>query len=283
MIVKNKLIILILLLLLACSKQTSNQEDLIFTSNYPLKLIVQEIFGDTASVQCIVPPNVSEHTFEPKVSDIAKLERAKVVFYVSDNLDNWATKNIENRLAILYLLPEDKIYFFEDGKTPDPHFWTSPKTVFLIVDTLASILIKQFPNFQQKILENSKKFKNSLLILNDTLESLFSKIQGKYVFLFHPSFRYFIRDYGLNYGGSIEEAPGAEPTPSHLNNLIKKIRETGTKAIFTEPQLNPHTAKVLAKNAKVKLYEVDPLGNYEIKNYEQFVLKNAKTFWEALK
>lgn len=275
--------VLFLFLLFSCSKHSTNDENYIFTTNYPLKLIVQEIFVDTSLVGCIVPPNVSEHSFEPKVSDIAKLEKAKVVFYVSDNLDKWVAKNIQNRREVIDLLPNENLYHFEDGKTPDPHFWTSPKTVLSILDTIANILIGRFPNFQKEILENTKRFKHRLQGLDDSVETLLAPVRGKYVFLFHPSFRYFIRDYGLIYGGSIEEVPGAEPTPSHLNELIKKIKETRTKAIFTEPQLNPHTAEVLAKNANVKLYQVDPLGNFDIKNYEQFVLKNTKTFLEALR
>lgn len=280
----NKVFTFFLLFLFACSKNTdSSISSFIYTSNYPLKLIVQEIVGDTSLVKCLVPPHVSEHTFEPKVSDINNLQKSKLVLYASDNLDKWATKSLPNRLQLLNLLPKDQIFYFEDGVTPDPHFWTSPKTVLSLVDNLSNTLIQKFPEKRQQILENSKAFKKQLQNLSDSIATLLEPVRGKYVFLFHPSFRYFIRDFGLNYGGSVEETPGAEPTPSHLNNLIKKIKETNTKAIFSEPQLNPHSAQVLAKNANVKLMEIDPIGTYDIKSYKEFVYKNAKTILDALK
>ncbi|MGB9852567.1 MAG: metal ABC transporter substrate-binding protein [Candidatus Kapaibacteriota bacterium] len=278
----KKALVLFLLLIVACTKQENNSKELIFTSNYPLKLIIQGIVGDSSIVFSIVPPNVSEHTFEPKVSDVNKLDNAKIVFYVADNLDKWATKSISNKIQVLKLLPENEIYLFEDGKTPDPHFWTSPKTVLSILDTLTTLLVEKLPEYKQKILESSRKFKSRLFALDDTIKKILSPLRGKYVFTFHPSFRYFLRDYGLIYGGSIEETPGAEPTLSHLNNIIQKIKQTQTKAIFTEPQLNPHSAEVIANSTGVRLFELDPIGNPKITTYDEFVLKNVKTILFAL-
>lgn len=279
---KQFILILLAFLVFACSKQTEPSQRFIFTSNYPLKLIVQEIVGDSSLVQSIIPPNVSEHSFEPKVSDIAKLENSILFLYVSDNLDAWVTKSIHNKIELIKLLPKEKILYF-DNNTPDPHFWTSPKTILALVDTLSSLLKSKIPHFSANIEKNKIAFKRKLEQLNQTLDTMLVGIRGKTIFLFHPSFLYFIRDFGLNYGGSVEEVPGSEPTASHLAELIKKIKETNTKAIFTEPQLNPHSAKVLATNANVQLYEIDPLGAKNVRTYEEFVLKNAKTFVDALK
>lgn len=279
---KNILFFLLLLFVISCSKQKENEQKFIFTSNYPLKLIIQEIVGDSSLVVSIIPPGVSEHTFEPKVSDIAKLESSLLFLYASDNLDSWVTKKLSNKIELIKLLPKEKILYY-DKETPDPHFWTSPRTIIALVDSISLILANKMPQNKENLERNSALFKKKLLRLDQTLDSLLAIIKGKTIFLFHPSFLYFIRDYGLTYGGSVEVIPGSEPTPSHLSELIKKIQETNTKAIFTEPQLNPHSAKVLASNANVKLYEIDPLGAKNVNSYEEFVLKNAKTLVEALK
>lgn len=279
---KNILFFLLLLFVISCSKQKENEQKFIFTSNYPLKLIIQEIVGDSSLVVSIIPPGVSEHTFEPKVSDIARLESSLLFFYASDNLDSWVTNKLSNKIELIKLLPKEKILYYEK-ETPDPHFWTSPRTIIALVDSISLILANIMPQNKENLERNSALFKKKLLRLDQTLDSLLAVIKGKTIFLFHPSFLYFIRDYGLTYGGSIEVIPGSEPTPSHLAELIKKIQETNTKAIFTEPQLNPNSAKVLASNANVKLYEIDPLGANNINSYEEFVLKNANTLVEALK
>ncbi|MFN3781613.1 MAG: metal ABC transporter substrate-binding protein, partial [Candidatus Kapaibacteriota bacterium] len=165
----------------------------------------------------------------------------------------------------------------------DPHLWTSPKTIYLILDTLAFILARNYPEKKDTFYLNAKRFKQKIDSINKVLDSLLTPIKNKPIFLFHPSLLYFIRDFDLLYGGAIEEIPGSEPTASHIANLINRVQTSGVRAIFSEPQLNPHTAEVIANHAKVKLYQLDPLGSENIKTYEDFVFSIARTIYEALK
>ena len=276
--------ILFFILLFSCKKnQVEERKDYIFTTNYPLKLIIQEITGDTSLVRCLIPPGISPHLFEPKVSDLQKLENSKAVFYVSDEMENWVTKNIPNKIALLNLLPKENTILMPDGKTYDPHFWTDPITVYALIDTLTEIISKYYPELQSKFLVNAQNFKNKLLELDKQVQQLLSPIKNRYVFLYHPSFLYFLTRYSLNYGGSIEEIPGGEPTPTQISKLVSKIQETSTKAIFSEPQLNDYTARTVAEMAGVELYELNPLGSNAIKSYSELIINNAKTLVEALK
>ncbi len=256
---------------------------IILTSNYPLKLILQEIVGTRIKVECLVPPSISPHTFQPKPSDITKIEKSALFFYTSDLLDHWISKSIENKISVFYLLPSSKKLKFEDGTIYDPHFWTDPTAVISIVDTLASIIASIEPENHDYYLTNANSFKIKLAQLDRIIDSMLTPIKGRTVFLFHPSFRYFLFRYGLKYGGSIEEVPGAEPTPNYLSRLIERIRESGTKAIFSEPQLNSNSAKVLAETANVQLYEIDPLGsNPQIGTFDKLLLYNVEILLKAL-
>jgi ABC-type Zn uptake system ZnuABC Zn-binding protein ZnuA len=60
--------------------------------------------------------------------------------------------------------------------------------------------------------------------------------------------------------GVIEEAPGREPSPGHLQKIIAAIKKTGVKAVFAEPQFSPRVAEVIAQEAGVKVLLLDPLG-----------------------
>ncbi len=278
----KKYLIIVSLFLLSCSKETQYGDNYIYTSIYPLKLIIQEIVGSDTFVKFIVPSNVSVHTFEPKVSDIQKLESSKIFFFVSKNFDFWVTKNVTNSIELLPLVPKEKICYIEN-LTPDPHLWTSPKTIYSIIDTLACILAINYPERKEAFHLNARTFKQRIDSINRVLDSLLTPIKNKPIFLFHPSLLYFIRDFDLLYGGAIEEIPGSEPTPSHIADLIDRIKTSGVSAIFTEPQLNPHTAEVIANHTNVKVYQLDPLGSENIKTYEDFVLSFARTIYEALK
>lgn len=82
----------------------------------------------------------------------------------------------------------------------------------------------------------------------------------------------------------IEEAPGREPTPRHLQNLVTAIRHSGIKAVFAEPQLNPRVAEMIAKEAEVKVLLLDPMGGrppYET-DYLQMMRYNLAALDQAL-
>lgn len=268
--------------LLSCGR--NEKERIILTSNYPLKLILQEIVAPRIKVESLVPPSISPHTFQPKPSDITKIEQSALFFYTSDLLDHWISKSIENKISVFDLLHNSKKLRFEDGKTYDPHFWTDPTAVISTVDTLANIVATLDPENRNYYLAKADSFKVKLARLDRAIDSMLTPIKGKSVFLFHPSFRYFLLRYDLKYGGSIEEVPGAEPTPNYLGELIQQIQTSGTKAIFSEPQLNPNSAKVLAETANVQVYEIDPLGSkHGIDTFEKLLLYNAEIFLRALK
>jgi ABC-type Zn uptake system ZnuABC Zn-binding protein ZnuA len=273
--------IIFCVVLVACGR--NEKERIILTSNHPLKLILQEIAATRIKVECLVPPSVSPHTFQPKPSDITKIEKSALFFYTSDLLDHWISKSIENKISVFDLLPNSKKLKFEEGTIEDPHFWTDPTAVISIVDTLANIIANFDPQNRNYYLAKADLLKIKLTQLDRNIDSMLTPIKGKSVFLFHPSFRYFLLRYGLKYGGSVEEIPGAEPTPNYLSELIKRIRESGAKAIFSEPQLNPSSAKVLAETANVKVYEIDPLGSkHGIDSFDKLLLYNTEIFLKAL-
>ncbi|MCX7879917.1 MAG: metal ABC transporter substrate-binding protein [Ignavibacteria bacterium] len=275
---------LLVLFLFGCATKEDNQnKNYIFTSNYPLKLIIQEIIGDSSRVISLVPPSASEHTFQPKFSDIQKLEKAKIFFYVSDLLDHWVTNTIPNKVEVIKFISKDRLIHYLEGSDVDPHFWTDPSIIESIVDSIARKLIAIFPEKAAEIQKNSNNFRSKLIRLDKQVREITRPIEGKYVFLFHPSFLYFLKRYNLNYGGSIEETAGMDPTPKHIQEIAKKIKEFELQAIFTEPQLNPEPAKVIAKETGVKLFELDPLGFQNVNSYEELILKNANTLLNALK
>jgi len=92
----------------------------------------------------------------------------------------------------------------------------------------------------------------------------------KYV-SFHASWDYFARRYGLTSVGVIEAAPGRNPTPIQIGNIVNQIKKHGIRAIFAEPQLNPKAAEVIAREANVNVLLLDPLGGPKLKNRHTYL------------
>src|SRR5660398_186036 len=56
---------------------------------------------------------------------------------------------------------------------------------------------------------------------------------------FHSAFTYYAEAYGLRQVAIIEESPGRSPSPRYLARLVDLIRDSGVRAVFTEPQFSP--------------------------------------------
>ena len=92
-----------------------------------------------------------------------------------------------------------------------------------------------------------------------------------------------LKRYNLNYAGAIELSPGKEASPRYLANLIEKIKKSGTKAIFSEPQLPDKPAKVISEATGLNIFILDPNGGIEGRNsYWDLILYNARTLKQAL-
>ncbi len=292
---RKLLIIFISIIFVSCMRKETGKP-IFIASDFPVKMILQEITGNPADVGVLLPPGASPHTFAPNPSDIVNSESAKALFYVSDNLDGWAARlHSKTNIELIKLLPKEFILTFDEPKgfglgmtgnnanVTDPHFWTDPLAVKALVPNLTETLCRLDSTNAQKYRNNAKIFEERLDMLDRQVRTMTANIKGKYLFLFHPSFRYFARRYGLIYGGSVEIDPGIEPPARYAENLMEKIKKSGTKALFTEPQFPKIPAKVIAQSLVLKLYQLDPIGGTAGREYYlDLIVHNALVLKEAL-
>lgn len=284
--------------LVSCSAQ--NTKKIIVVTGNPVYAIVKELAGPKVDVRRLVPPGASPHTYQPKPSDIYKVQAASALIYVSENNDGWAVDLPGSRkiIRLMDFLPKDMRLGFDGNfiygnpvdsskkvnpNAIDPHFWMDPMAVKAILPMLADTLAKIDPANAQTYRANAVLFTKRLDLIDKQIDAIIHPIKGTTVFLYHPSMLYFLKRYNMHYGGSIEESPGKEPSPQFIISLTEKIKSAGTKAVFYEPQLSDRTARLIADNAGIGLYLLDPVGgdkNREI--YQDILLYNAQTLRKAL-
>ena len=125
---------------------------------------------------------------------------------------------------------------------------------------IAAAFIQADPGHRAQYEANLQSYLAALDELNQEIAAKARTWRLRDFVAFHPSFSYFARRYNLHEVGTIEEAPGREPTPRHLQDLVAAIRRYGIKVVFAEPQLNPRVAEVIAQEAGVKVLRLDPMG-----------------------
>lgn len=287
-------VILFLQIIMGCSSKESKKE--IVTTIYPFKAILQEIVGNKYEVRAILTPGADPHTYEMLPSDYRAIQNSKIFFYGSRSLDGWASNlDAPNKIELLNLVPKEnlkdiEIHHFanvlenDEHIGTDPHFWSDPLTVKAMLPHLINELNKIDPENQKLFEANKNLFITKLDNLDKKIKGETSLINNKNVFTGHPFYNYFFKRYGFNVVGSLEVAPGSQPTPKDIKNLIDIIKQNNVTAIFNNQQESGKSTKVLAEACGIKEYKLDPLGGVKGKmSYEEIILNNLYIIKEALK
>lgn len=296
----------------SCKKSGSGDKTKVAVSILPLWDLARRIAGDKLDVALVLPPGKTEHAYDPTPKEMQKLAGSKLAIAVGLSMDNWLQKIVAGVAAPGYTtlelgpkadpMPigaeavgeEDQDHDHDhDGKedhaahehehekgAPDPHFWLDPVRAIRVLDPIADA-------FEQ--LAPGGDFKTRAAEAKKSLEALHGKIDGrakewtkKSIVTFHGSFAYYAARYGLTVAAVIEPFPGKEPTPKYLKEVLASIDKVKPAALFSEPQLDKKPAQVVADQAKIPLFELDPIGA-EGDTYESLLTKNTDVLEKALR
>lgn len=264
-------------------------------------MLLEEIAGARAEVRCLLPPGASPHNYDPRPSDARLVEKAGILVWGSPLLDAWAARmGGASRICLMSLVPSalrlpacgEKCVHDTDGskrekhgeEEGDPHFWLDPLTVRQMLPKLAGELARRDPAGRGGYEKRAEDFALRLDRLHMDLEAQFAAVKGAKVVLFHPSFLYLLKRYGLEFCGAIEPFPGKEPTLRYLQETTRKIKAAGARAVFSEPQLPRRPAEALAEMTGLKVFVLDPVGGVEgRRTYEELLRYNARVLVEALR
>jgi zinc transport system substrate-binding protein len=247
----------------------ANDKLLVVATILPLGDFCQKIGGSLVQVQVLIPPGASPHVFEPSPMEMAKAYQARVFVYIGAGLEPWAARLLRARSAKSLVVVEAArgiplLKMQGEGEeahlTGNPHIWLDPVLAQEICRKIAAAYIQADPAHRAQYQANLKSYLAALAALNRKIENHAKGWRRRDYVSFHPAFAYFARRYDLHNVGTIEEAPGREPTPRDLQNLVTAIRRFGIKVVFAEPQLNPRVAEVIAQEAGAKVLMLDALG-----------------------
>jgi zinc/manganese transport system substrate-binding protein len=76
-------------------------------------------------------------------------------------------------------------------------------------------------------------------------------LKGMPVVVYHKDFSYFENWAGMREVGSLEPRPGIPPTPTHLAELVERMKRSPAKAVIYSPYNNPGAAQFLSERAGI--------------------------------
>ena len=259
------------------------------TTIHPFKEIIQRVVGERGKVICLLSPGSSPHMFNISPSEVKVIESADAIFYGAKNLDEWAIRyNNPHKIELLSLLPADSllnIYTIRDEDVGiDPHFWTDPLLVKIMLPQLAAKLCSIDPDGCKIYKANAEEFSAELEIIFSEINKNLKRVNKRTVILSHPFFQYFLKRCNFRLAGIIEPIPGKEPTPKELKDLIDIALKNDVEAIFTHIQLPANAAHLLSESTGIKVYTLDPVGGVEGRNsYNEILMYNTGIILKALR
>jgi ABC-type Zn uptake system ZnuABC Zn-binding protein ZnuA len=271
----------------------------------PIAMIAREIGGDRVTVDSLVPPGASPHTFDPTPGDVARLARARAFVRVGRGLDDWAARLLAagpRSIEVLTLLdlpgiaplPSVEEHHHgahaeaeheDDSPAVDPHVWLDPLRVRdAMAPAIAALFARLDPEGAGYYAARRDAFAERLTALDAEIRGMLAD-RGRRFVSFHRAWAYFAARYGLEEVATVEEFPGEEPTPRELVERVEAARDAGIPAIMIEPQLGGRVAGVIGAEYGASTVIVDPNGDEtdpERDTYEELMRFDARGFQRAL-
>ncbi len=296
---RRRALVLAAVLFAASCTAASFARPSVVVSIHPLYDLVRQVAGDDADVVRILPVGASPHVFDPTPRDVARLARADLAITVG-GIDLWLRDLLDaagggaERLELLALPAVQELLArdFPDLAPDDgaavlawnAHVWLDPRTVVAALPELAAALAALDPDHAEGYRARAEALADDLVALDAELAAHLAPIAGAAFVPFHDAWPYFAARYGLDLVVEIEPFPGREPSPSYLAMALRLVADSGARAIFSETQLNRRPAQVVADEAGVALFELDPLGGAADRTtYQELLRWNARVLLEGLR
>jgi len=94
---------------------------------------------------------------------------------------------------------------------------------------------------------NATKFAEALDAKLKEWQAAMAPYKGQHLVSYHNSWLYFANRFGLKIEFFIEPKPGIPPSPSHLAELMARMKSSGVKVIIVDPYLNRKSAETVAR------------------------------------
>ncbi len=237
-----------------------------------LASLAREIGGDKVEVSAMAKPTEDPHFVDARPSFVVQLRSADVLIDGGAELEvGWLPPLLQNarnpKLEVgkpgrvqasqgvrLMNVPANVTRAAGDVHAlGNPHFMTDP----IIAKTVAQHIAQSFaavdaPNaaFYDA---NYRKFEAAINAKLQEWGAALLPFKGQSVVAYHDSWVYFAHRFGLNIDLFLEPKPGIPPSPSHLAEVIEKMKTQKIKAIIVEPFHDRKIAEKVASSTGAKV------------------------------
>jgi zinc/manganese transport system substrate-binding protein len=236
--------------------------------------LAAEIGGDKVDVTVLAKATEDPHFVDARPSFVVKLRDADVLIEGGAELEmGWLPPLLQNarneKIAIgapgrvvaaqglrLMNVPTDVTRAAGDVHAlGNPHYMIDP----IIAKTVAEHIAHAFAACDAA---NAAVYKANAKTFEATIDAKLQEwgktllpFKGANVVAYHDSWPYLAHRFGLTIDTFLEPKPGIPPSPSHLAEVIEKMKAQNSKAIIVEPFHNRKIAEKVAASTGAKIID----------------------------
>ena len=240
-----------------------------------LASIASAVGGDRIQLTTLARPNEDPHFVEAKPGFMVKLNKADVLVHGGAELESgWLTPLLAGaRNAKIVSAAKGDVRCC-DGvpmrevpteldrskgdihATGNPHYLVDPENAKIVAHHMADAFSTSDAPNRDYYQANAKKFTGQLDAKLKEWQAALAPFQGQSMVSYHNSWPYFANRFGLKIEMFIEPKPGIPPSPSHMTELISKMKAGGTRVILVDPYVNRKSAETVARGAGATVVDV---------------------------
>jgi len=284
---------------IAQKSKTNSEKITVVTTLFPMYDFAKNIGQDKVEVTLLLPPGVEAHAYEPKPSDIAKINEADIFVYTGEFMEPWAhdiieganknVKIVDTSAGIELMKEEGEEHEHEhNGEAnheeanhheeeehhhhhggEDPHIWLDFENAKIMAKNIADALEKADPQNAIFYQNNLKAYQAKLATLDQNYKNILATCKTKtIIYGGHYAFGYLAKKYGLNYVAAQGLSPDSEPTAKDLISLTEQIKRDNISYIFYEELTSPKIAETLSRETSAKMLLLNGAHNLTKEDYE---------------
>lgn len=268
--------------------------------------IVEVVAGDLLIVESLVPLGANGHTYEPVPADAIKAATADL--YIENGMElnedvsdfvraNYRSGTLEVRLSDV--IPKDQVISTDSAEeiaahghahSFNAHFWTDPNYAILYAERISEALAQIDPANADTYRQRASSFATRLRFLDERFRAAIASIplENRKLVVYHDSWSYFGRRYGIPVVGAIQPVSFSEPSADEIRRMIDQIRAEGVPAFFGSEVFPSDVLEAIANETGARYYadlSDDRLpgnpGSPE-HSYEGMMIENVRLITSAL-
>ncbi|TBL80135.1 metal ABC transporter solute-binding protein, Zn/Mn family [Paenibacillus thalictri] len=225
--------------------------------------VVKHIGGEHVEVTGLMKAGVDPHLYKASQGDIAKLDKADIIFYNGLHLEGKMVEIFEKMakkkttVAVSDNIPHNTLRSgAQNGMDTeyDPHIWFNVKHWMKAAESIRDTLVQHDPNHAEDYRKNADAYLKQLQQLDEEVAQKVKTIPEKSRVLVtaHDAFGYFGDAYGLKVMGLQGISTASEAGTKDVTDLRDFLVENKIKAVFIESSVPRKAIDAVIGGAKEK-------------------------------